>query len=207
MGSRQSEDVVTVIAAAEVKADGALIVGHLERRYIEAKGGRKRVAELGDGVNEGIEGWELGATAGEARRPLADGDINVGEAGLAEDDTLYVLSGGLGLLEGDSHGRHADGHQERAEGGLLSNVGKAEACDHGALDPASIEVCIGIPEDLGPGGCDGVVVHWACLTDERLRFGTAYAFRPGLARLVNEWSPADRAVSVREGVWVVVGKT
>ena len=62
------------------------------------------MAELGGGVNEEIEGRELGATAGEARRPLADGDIDVGEAGLAEDDTLYVLGSGLGLREGDSHG-------------------------------------------------------------------------------------------------------
>ena len=149
MGSRESKDVVAVIAAAEVKADGALIVGRLERRYVEAKGGRKRMAELGDRVNEGIEGRELGATAGEARRPLADRDIDVGEAGLAENDTLYVLGSGLGHLKGDSHGRHADGYQERAEGGLLSSVGEAEACDRGALDSASLEVCIGIPEDLG----------------------------------------------------------
>ena len=37
MGSRQGEDVVTRVAAAEVQGDGALIVGLLERRYGEAE--------------------------------------------------------------------------------------------------------------------------------------------------------------------------
>ena len=34
MGTRESKDVVAVIAAAEVKPDGALIVERLERRLV-----------------------------------------------------------------------------------------------------------------------------------------------------------------------------
>ena len=78
MGSRQGEDVV---AAAEVQGDGALIIGLLEGRYGEAERGREGMGELGDGpVDEGVEGRELGANTREARRPLPDGDVDIGEA-------------------------------------------------------------------------------------------------------------------------------
>ncbi len=35
-------------------------------------------------------------------------------------------------------------------------------------------------EELGPEGCDGGAMYERCIADERLRFGTAHAFRPGL---------------------------
>ena len=50
MGSREGEDVTAVTTASEVQSYTALIVGPLERRYVEAKSGREGVAELGNGV-------------------------------------------------------------------------------------------------------------------------------------------------------------
>jgi hypothetical protein len=97
------------------------------------------MAELGDDpVDEGVEGRELGANTREARRPLPDGDVDVGEAGLAEDGALDVVGSGLGLLEDDSLGRHADGQKERAERGLVSSVGPADARDGGEPCPRSL---------------------------------------------------------------------
>ncbi len=70
------------------------------------------MAELGDDpVDEGLRD-ELGATR-EVRGPLPDGDVDVGEASLAEDGALDVVGSSLGLLEDDSLGRHADGQKER----------------------------------------------------------------------------------------------
>lgn len=46
------------------------------------------MTELFNRVDEEIEGWELGATTRQARRPLAEGDVDVGEAGLAKDGIL-----------------------------------------------------------------------------------------------------------------------
>ena len=61
------------------------------------------MAEFSDGpVNEGGEGRELGVKTGEGRRPLPDGDVDAGEAGLAEGGALDVVGNGLGLLEDDT---------------------------------------------------------------------------------------------------------
>jgi hypothetical protein len=68
---------------------------------------------------------------------------------------------------------HADGHQERTEGSLVSSVGEGEAHDGTEFDPAVLEVCLGIPEDRGSGGCDGVAVDGADLVQVWLRCGTA----------------------------------
>ena len=45
---------------------------------------------------------------------LADGDVNVGEAGLVDDGVLDVVGRSLGLLKDDSLGRHTDGQKEHA---------------------------------------------------------------------------------------------
>ena len=113
MGRRQSEDVVANIAAAEVQGDGALVVGFIERGIatpsVDAKG------------------WPNSVTTPSTRRLrdeclvppefcslLADGDVDVGEAGLVDDGVLDVVGRGVGLLEDDSPGRHTDGQKERA---------------------------------------------------------------------------------------------
>jgi hypothetical protein len=206
VGSRQGEDVVTAVAAAEVQGDGAHIVGLLEGRYGEAERGREGMGELGDGpVDEGVEGRELGANTREVRRSLPDGDVDVGETGLAEDVVLDVVGSGLGILEDDSHGLHADGHKERAERGLVSSVGPADAHDGGEPLPAFLEVCLDALDDPIPGGEDAMAVDGAKLANVWLCPGTALALGPGSACLVDKRKPADSAVGV--GVGVVVCET
>ena len=166
------------------------------------------MVELGDGVDEGIEGPELRATTREGRRPLSDSDVDVGEAGLAEDRALDVVGGLLCGLEGERVGRHADDHEEGAKGGLLPSVGKAEAHDRGEFDTElSVQVCLGILEDPAPGGCDGVAVNGAHRADIGLRVRAALAFRPGWTRLIDAWGLAGRSMEVCEGVRVVGSET
>ena len=161
------------------------------------------MCELGDGpVDEGVERPELGADIREARRPLPDGDVDVGEAGFAEDNVLDVVSGGLGILKDDSLGLHADGHKERAERGLVSCVGPAEAHDGGKPLPAFLEVCLNALDDPVPGGDDAMAVDGADLANVWLCLWTALALGPGSARLVDKRKPADRTIGVGVGVGV-----
>ena len=119
-GQALSEDAVVAIAAAFVQADGALVVGPLERRYDEAECRRGGVAELGDDpVDEGVEGRNLGATR-KVRGPLPDGDVDVGGAGLAEDGALDAVGRGLGLLEDDSLGATPMIVRRRGQNGISS---------------------------------------------------------------------------------------
>ena len=181
------------------------MVGLVEGRYGDAGRRRKGMAELGDDpVDEGAEGWEIGANTREARRPFPDGDIDVGEAGLAEDDALDVVSSGPGLLEDDSLGCYTGGQKERSERDLVSSVGPADACDSGEPLVAFLEALRAVSEDPGPGGDDAMTVDGAELANVWLRLRTTLALGPGRARLVGKWSPADRAVGVCEGVGVCV---
>jgi len=85
-------------------------------RYGEAERGREGMGELCDGpVDEGVKGRELRANNREARSKLPDSDVDVAEADLAEDGALDVVGSGLGILEGDSLGLHADGYKDLAE--------------------------------------------------------------------------------------------
>jgi hypothetical protein len=208
MGSRDSENVVVVIAAAEVEGDRALVVGRLGRGNGETECGRKGMPELGDGVEEGIEGWKARAAAREGRRPLSDSDVDVGEAGLGEYRALDVVGGLLGGLEGERAGWHADDHEEGAKGGLLPNIGEAGAHDRGELDTElSVQVSLGILEEPAPDRCDGVAVNRTHFAEIGLRPWAAPAFRPGWTRLIDAGSPARRTIEVCEGVWVVGDET
>jgi len=62
VGSGEEGDAVIVTAEAEIERAGALIVGRLQRGDGEAERGREGLAELGDRVDEGVEGEELRAT-------------------------------------------------------------------------------------------------------------------------------------------------
>jgi hypothetical protein len=208
MGSCDSEDVVVVIAAAEVEGDCTLVVGRLGRGNGETERGRKGMSELGDGIEEGIEGRELRATTREGRSPLSDSDVDVGETGLGEDRSLDVVGSLLRGLESERVGWHADDHEEGAKGGLLPSVGKSGAHDRGELDTElSVQICLCVLEEPAPDGCDGVVVNRAHLAEIGLRVRAAPAFRPGWTRLIDAGSPAGRTVEVCECVWVVGDET
>lgn len=168
MGSRDSENVVIVIAAAEVEGDRALVVGRLGWGNGETERGCKGMPELGDGVEEGVEGWKVRTAAREGRCPLSDSDINVGEAGLGEDHALDIIGGFLCGLEGERVGWHADDHEEGAKGGLLPSFGEAGAHDRGELDTElSIQVCLGVLEEPAPDRCDGVAVNGGASRGDR----------------------------------------
>ena len=63
---------------------------------------------------------------------LASCGVDVGEADLADDGALDIVSSGLSVLEDDSLGRHADdGQKEWTEWGLVSSVGPAGARNGG----------------------------------------------------------------------------
>ena len=62
MGSSEKGEAVVVFAEAEVEAADALVEGRLEQGNAEAERGRERLAELGDGVDEGVKGEELWAS-------------------------------------------------------------------------------------------------------------------------------------------------
>lgn len=64
MGSSEKGEAVVVFSEAEVEAADALVVGRLEQGNGEAERGRERLAELGDGVDEGVKGGEIWASTG-----------------------------------------------------------------------------------------------------------------------------------------------
>ncbi len=55
MGSGEKDDAFVVFVKAEVEGSGAFVVWRLKRGDGQAKRGRERLAELGDGVKEGFE--------------------------------------------------------------------------------------------------------------------------------------------------------
>ena len=208
MGSRDSENVVVVIAAAEVEGDRTLVVGRLGWGNGETERGRKGMPELGDGVEEGVEGWKVRTAAREGRRPLSDSDVDVGEAGLGEDRALDVIGGFLCGLEGERVGWHADDHEEGAKGGLLTSFGESGAHDRGELDTElSVQVCLGVLEEPAPDRCDGVAVNRVHLAEIGLRVRAAPGFRPGWTSLIDAGSPTGCTAEVCEGVWVVGDET
>ena len=77
MGSGEEGDAVIVTAEAEIERTGALIVGRLQRGDGEAERGREGLAELGDRVDEGVEGEELRATHRARHLRLAESDLNL----------------------------------------------------------------------------------------------------------------------------------
>ena len=93
----------------------------------EAERGRERFAELGDGVDEGVEGEELRVSDRVGYLRLAKSDLNLGEAGLTEDTLIYrrlVL--------------HADPNKERAKWLLFPSVGEGDGVDRGSHDAARV---------------------------------------------------------------------
>jgi hypothetical protein len=204
MGRRQSEDAVAAASAAEEQAGGTLVVGLLEGRDSDGKRRGEGRGELGNGsVDKGVEGLQLGADTREVRLPFPDGNLDLREFGLIEDGALDVVSGGLGIVEGDRVGLHADGQEERTEGFPGPLVSPAEAHDGSVRHLALGEVCLHILEDTGPGVDDGMVVDRVELTKERLRLRTTPRCGPARARLVEEGGPADGSVGVGERVGIV----
>jgi hypothetical protein len=205
VGSGEKGDVIVVFAKAEVEGAGALVVGRIEWGDGEAERGRERLAELGDRVDEGIEGEELRATNRVGHLRLAKSDLNLGEAGYSED-TLDGAGGSHCILEGESLGHHANPHQEWAKRRLLPGVGEGDGVDRGPLDAARVEGLVDVRTDLEPGACDRVAVDRARLADVALRLWTL-AFRPGRTRLVDAGSPAGHTIEVFISGGVTVGET
>jgi len=205
VGSGEEGDAVVVTAEAEVERASALVVGRPERGDGEAERGREGLAELGDGVSEGVEGEELRATHIAHHLRLTESDLDVGEAGLAED-VLDDIGGSHGSLEGQCLILHADPHQERAKRRLLPGVGEGDGIDRGPLDAEGLEGLVDVGTDPEPVVCDGVTIHRACLADVAVCFGTL-ALRPSRTRLVDAGSPAGHAEEVFVGGGVTVDKT
>jgi len=80
VGSGEKDDTVVVFTEAEVEGAGALVVGRLERGNREAECGRERLAELGDGVEERVEGEEFRTTNRVGHLRFAKSNLNLGEA-------------------------------------------------------------------------------------------------------------------------------
>jgi len=205
VGSGEEGDAVVVTAEAEIERAGALIVGRPERGDGEAERGREGLAELVDGVSEGVEREELRATHRARHLRLAESDLNLGEAGLAEDG-LDGVGGSHCSLEGERLVLHADPHQERAKWRPLPGVGEGDGIDRCPLDAESIQGLVDVGTDLEPVACDGVTVDRARLADVALRLGTL-GYRPGRTRLVDAGSPARRAEEVFVCGGVTVGET
>lgn len=207
MGTREGEDLVAVVAAAEKETDGALDVRLLLEREREAERRGERVTELGDlAVDEGIEGWEPGAGAGvHPRLPLAEGNGDVWETGRVDEGALDMVSSGLDVVKVPAHGRDANDNRELAEAECLvvSSVAVREARDDGRLDPAPFQASLDLDHDPFPDGCDRVgVSNGADYADVRPSLGMV-GFGPGMAALVDEGGTADDAMGIGERVCVV----
>lgn len=60
---------------------------------------------------------------------------------------------------------------------------------------ADVEVCLGSLRSSGDGGA----MYERCIADERLRFGTAHAFRPGLTGAEPSRGPKEPQISCGKG--------
>jgi hypothetical protein len=85
VGSGEKDNAIVIFANTEVEGTSALIVGRLERGDGEAKCGCERLAELRDGVSEGVEREELRASCRPGHLGLPESDLDLREAGQAED--------------------------------------------------------------------------------------------------------------------------
>ncbi|CUS10823.1 unnamed protein product [Tuber aestivum] len=154
VGSGEEGDAVVITAEAEVEPYGT-------RRW---------------GVSEGIHRKELWATHRAHHLRLAESDLNLREASLAQD-VLDSIGGSHGSLKGKCLVLHTDPHQERAKRRLLPSVSKGNGIDRGPLDVESIEGLEDVGTNLEPVVCDGMIIHRAELTDVALCLGTL-VFRP-----------------------------
>jgi hypothetical protein len=179
VGSGEKDDTNVVFSETKVEGAGAFVVGCFERGDGDAERGHERLAELGDGVDEAVEGEELWASNIVGHLRLAKSDLNVGEAGLTED-SLDGVGGSHRIVEVQSLVLHADPHQERAKQQLLPGVGEGDGVDRGPLNAARVEELGDVRTNLEPGACDSVAVDRARLADVALRLRTL-AFRPGRA--------------------------
>ena len=209
VATREGEEDVTVVAEAEVGADGALEPRLLEQGDGDTGVRGKEVAEFSDIViEERVEGRELGAGAVRIHLPLTDSNGDVREAGVGEDGSLDVVGRSLDVGELEIRRGNTDDDDELAEGLLLFLVGKGEARDDVELHLLLLKVCLDLLGNVGPAGLDRMGVgDGAHLPEVWRSVGTARALGPGRAGLVNKRGLADHAVGIGEGSRVVGGVT
>ena len=194
MGNGEKDNAVVVFAEAKVEGPGALVMGRPERGDGEAERGCERLAKLGDVVDDGVEGEELWASR-VGYLGLAKRDLNLGEAGLAEDP-LDGVGGSDRIFEEESLGLHADPYEERTERCRLPGVCEGDRVDRCSLDAARVEELVNVRTDLKPRACAVMVtVDRAGLTEVTPGLSTT-SFRPGRARLVNAGCPAGHTIEV-----------
>ena len=162
----QNGDTVVVSRKAEVQSSCAFVKWECTTRDGEAESWSEWFAQVGDLVDERVEGEQLWSNSTIYNR-LDESDFDVGEASAGED----VLDDGCtsnSSLVGEGTGVHADAYDERAEWLGLPSIGVGEGVDAGPNDVVGLEVVTDARANVKPSRLNRMGVNWARLTDEAL---------------------------------------
>jgi hypothetical protein len=201
--SDEKGDTTIVFARAEVEGTGALVVGRLERGDGEAERGRERLAEFGDGVDEGVEERSFGPPTD---RLTSDSRKATSILGKPAQRRIPLITSAAATAASKRRDLCLTlTHMSSGQNGIFSPVlAKATGSIEVQLTPQG-EERVDLGADLEPGGCDRMAINRARSADEALRLRTP-AFGPGTARLVDAGSTAGHTVEVLVGGRIVVGE-
>ena len=125
---------------------------------------RECLAKAGDRVEEGIEVHELGTSSATTVHGLDEGNLDLREAGNAEDLVDGVGSRHSSIVRKGS-GPDSNGDNEVTDESRLSSISICERVDRVPVDLELVEDGGDGPRDRAPSMLDAVVVDGASGTD------------------------------------------
>ena len=153
--------IVSLLAAEAVEQTSSpLEVRRLEGRDGETESVRECLAKAGDRVEEGIEVHELGTSSATTVYGLDEGNLDLREAGNAEDLVDGVGSRHSSIVRKGA-GPDSNGDNEVTDESRLSSVGVCERVDRVPVDLELVEDGGDGPRDRAPSRLDAVVVDGA----------------------------------------------
>jgi hypothetical protein len=202
VGAGEEEDIA-ILALTEVQSARAFVVGSLMGCNEEAESGSEGLAELRDGVSDGVEGEHLGASNGAGDNGLAEAYLEAAEASLSQQ-VGDGLGCSVGKLVGERLRLDTDPNEKRAER-PLPRLCESEGINRCPMNIQVVEQGVDALAQLTPGGLHRMTMNAASLSDDPLGLG-ASVYGPGVSILIDAQSAAGGAVEVVGGVGIEDGE-